>query len=52
MGIQYHTRIANVLTVDTRQPDYDHIPQRKKSLDGDRPCPVIFTVIFHDGLAD
>jgi hypothetical protein len=28
------------------QPDYDHLPFRKKSLDEDRSAPVIFTVNF------
>ena len=33
-------------TVIEDQPDYDHLPFRKKSLDEDRSAPVIFTVNF------
>ena len=33
-------------TVLEDQPDYDHLPFRKKSLDEDRSAPVIFTVNF------
>ena len=35
---QYQYRTIQKYTVDTDRPDYDHTPQLKKSLDGDRPA--------------
>eukprot|EP01043_Picozoa_sp_COSAG02_P027871 COSAG02_NODE_1663_length_11442_cov_757.870316_4_plen_91_part_00 len=41
--------LCNSLTVDTDQPDYDHTPQLKKSLDGDRSVhsfPQSFSMVI------